>query len=199
MNPLKELLTHGQSIWLDFIRRKMLTNGELTKLIRDDGLRGMTSNPSIFEKAIAESDDYDAAFAVLAPQRLDAKSCFEQLAIEARVLPSRSRRPGYRGFVRTAESARHPARSTTDRRAISSNRTRGRHAQVRRRREPRRWVGSSTSTSTSTMNHASGRQSSRDVATAGRDERARDASSGAPAPGAGECARATGCTCRQSP
>ena len=82
MNPLKELLSHGQSVWLDFIRRTLLTSGELDKLIRDDGLRGMTSNPAIFEKAIAENDDYDAAFVKLAPQRLDAKSCFESLAIE---------------------------------------------------------------------------------------------------------------------
>jgi len=82
MNPIKQLHDHGQSVWLDFIRRSLLTSGELDKLLRDDGLRGMTSNPAIFEKAIAESDDYNAAFTALAPQRLDAKACYEQLAIE---------------------------------------------------------------------------------------------------------------------
>src|SRR5512140_354102 len=82
MNKVQTLQQYGQSVWLDFIKRSLIASGELEKLIRDDGLRGMTSNPSIFEKAIAESDDYNAAFAALAPQRLDAKSCYEQLAIE---------------------------------------------------------------------------------------------------------------------
>ena len=95
MNPCKELLEHGQSVWLDFIRRSLLTGGELEKLIRDDGLRGMTSNPAIFEKAIADSDDYDAAFAALAPQRLDAKTCFEQLAIEDIRMAADRLRPVY--------------------------------------------------------------------------------------------------------
>src|SRR6267143_2094105 len=50
-NPLKDLLTFGQSVWLDYIRRDLLTSGELKRLIEEDGLRGMTSNPTIFEKA----------------------------------------------------------------------------------------------------------------------------------------------------
>jgi len=58
-NPLKKLESLGQSIWLDYIRRDLITSGELQKLIDEDGLRGMTSNPSIFEKAIAESNLYD--------------------------------------------------------------------------------------------------------------------------------------------
>ena len=58
-NPLKELGTLGQSLWLDYIRRDLIASGELRRLIEEDGLRGMTSNPSIFEKAIAESHDYD--------------------------------------------------------------------------------------------------------------------------------------------
>ena len=58
-NPLKELLTYGQSMWLDYIRRDLFTSGELKHLIDDDGLRGMTSNPAIFEKAIADSTLYD--------------------------------------------------------------------------------------------------------------------------------------------
>ena len=58
-NPLKELLKFGQSVWLDYIRRDLLTGGELKRLIDEDGLRGMTSNPAIFEKAIAGSKLYD--------------------------------------------------------------------------------------------------------------------------------------------
>jgi transaldolase len=58
-NPLKQLGTLGQSIWLDYIRRDLIAGGGLRHLIEEDGLRGMTSNPSIFEKAIADSHDYD--------------------------------------------------------------------------------------------------------------------------------------------
>ena len=58
-NPLKELAALGQSIWLDYIRRNLMVSGKLRRLIEEDGLRGMTSNPSIFEKAIVESHDYD--------------------------------------------------------------------------------------------------------------------------------------------
>ena len=57
--PLKQLETLGQSIWLDHIRRNLIARGELRRLIEEDGLPGMTSNPSIFEKAIVESHDYD--------------------------------------------------------------------------------------------------------------------------------------------
>ena len=58
-NPLKELAILGQSLWLDYIRRDLIAGGELRRLIEEDGLRGMTSNPSIFERAIADSHDYD--------------------------------------------------------------------------------------------------------------------------------------------
>src|SRR5256714_12974918 len=57
-NPLKALLAYGQSPWMDYIRRDLLTSGELKKYIDNDGLRGMTSNPAIFEKAITGSDLY---------------------------------------------------------------------------------------------------------------------------------------------
>ena len=60
-NPLLKLQTFGQSVWMDFIRRGTLASGELKQLIEEDGLRGVTSNPSIFEKAIAGSHDYDGA------------------------------------------------------------------------------------------------------------------------------------------
>jgi transaldolase / glucose-6-phosphate isomerase len=82
-NPLKELLTYGQSVWLDYIRRDLFTTGELQRLVTEDGLRGMTSNPTIFEKAIAGSKDYDAQLKELAVRKdLDAKGVFEQLAIK---------------------------------------------------------------------------------------------------------------------
>ena len=81
-NPLKQLLDYGQSVWLDYIRRKLLTSGELKRLIEEDGLRGMTSNPAIFEKAIAGSTDYTDFLASLSSRReLDAKASYELLAI----------------------------------------------------------------------------------------------------------------------
>jgi len=81
-NPLKALLGYGQSMWLDYIRRDLITGGTLEKLIEEDGLRGMTSNPSIFEKAIAESSLYDDILQSLASKPdLDTKSRYEQIAI----------------------------------------------------------------------------------------------------------------------
>ena len=81
-NRLKALLDFGQSLWLDYIRRDLITSGSLKKMIEDDGLRGMTSNPSIFEKAIAESSLYDDMLHALASrQDLDATGRFEQIAI----------------------------------------------------------------------------------------------------------------------
>ena len=82
VNPLKELLKYGQSVWLDYIRRNLITTGELKRLIDEDGLRGMTSNPSIFEKAIAGSTDYtDFLSSLKGRTDLDAKARYELLAI----------------------------------------------------------------------------------------------------------------------
>ena len=82
-NRLKQLSKHGQSIWLDFIRRGYLRDGELKTLVEEDGLRGVTSNPSIFEKAIAGSDDYKAELDELVLDRsLDNNAIYEKLAIE---------------------------------------------------------------------------------------------------------------------
>ncbi len=81
-NPLKDLLKFGQSVWLDYIRRDLITSGELKRLIEEDGLRGMTSNPAIFEKAIAGSTDYADILASLRDRSdLDAKARYEILAI----------------------------------------------------------------------------------------------------------------------
>jgi transaldolase len=81
-NPLLKLRSFGQSIWLDYIRRRMLVSGELGRLIEEDGLAGVTSNPSIFEKAIAESDDYDDAIRSLARAGKNAGEIYEELAVE---------------------------------------------------------------------------------------------------------------------
>ncbi|MGH7294879.1 MAG: transaldolase family protein, partial [Polyangiaceae bacterium] len=82
MNPLATLSTLGQSPWFDYIRRTLLTSGDLSRLIADDGLRGMTSNPAIFEKAIGGSADYDEAMrALLRTRDADAMGIYEHLAI----------------------------------------------------------------------------------------------------------------------
>ncbi|RXH25903.1 transaldolase [Bradyrhizobium nanningense] len=60
MNPVKELEKHGQAVWLDFLARGFIAKGDLKRLIDTDGVKGVTSNPSIFEKAIGSSDEYDA-------------------------------------------------------------------------------------------------------------------------------------------
>jgi transaldolase/glucose-6-phosphate isomerase len=81
-NPLKELLNYGQSMWLDYIRRDLFTTGKLKQMIADDGLRGMTSNPAIFEKAIGESSLYDDMLKSLSSRDdLDTTARFEQIAI----------------------------------------------------------------------------------------------------------------------
>jgi len=81
-NPLKQLLDYGQSMWLDYIRRDLFTTGKLKQLITEDGLRGMTSNPSIFEKAIADSSLYDDFLHKLASQKdLSTTAIYEQIAI----------------------------------------------------------------------------------------------------------------------
>ena len=82
MNPLQQLATYGQSVWLDYIRRGLITSGELARLVQDDGLRGVTSNPAIFEKAIAGSTDYAETLRELEENRdLGVMNIYEQLAI----------------------------------------------------------------------------------------------------------------------
>src|ERR1700675_2719284 len=80
-NPLKALLGFGQSPWMDYIRRDLLTSGGLKKYIDADGLRGMTSNPAIFEKAITGSDVYNDILNSPDAKQLDAKGLFEKIAI----------------------------------------------------------------------------------------------------------------------
>jgi transaldolase / glucose-6-phosphate isomerase len=80
-NPLKGLLEYGQSPWMDYIRRDLLTGGGLKKMIDGDGLRGMTSNPAIFEKAIVGSTLYSDILKSPEAKSLDAKSLYERIAI----------------------------------------------------------------------------------------------------------------------
>ena len=79
-NPLKTLGTLGQSIWLDYIRRDLIVSGELRRLIKEDGLRGMTSNPSIFEKAISGSHDYDEDIRVMVHEGKGVKAIYEAIS-----------------------------------------------------------------------------------------------------------------------
>lgn len=81
-NRLRRLEAFGQSLWLDYIERALLANGGLERLIRDDGISGVTSNPAIFEKAMAQHAEYDAAIAEFARRGFDAQKIYEALVIE---------------------------------------------------------------------------------------------------------------------
>src|SRR6202022_4684370 len=81
VNPLKALLEFGQSPWMDYIRRDLLTSGGLKKMIQEDGLRGMTSNPTIFEKAITGSDFYNDILESPDAKKLGAGGVYEKIAI----------------------------------------------------------------------------------------------------------------------
>ena len=82
-SPIFEANAHGQSIWLDNISRDLLLSGELRRWVEDEGIRGVTSNPAIFEKAIAKTSDYDPAARALIGQGVgDAQGVFEKLAVQ---------------------------------------------------------------------------------------------------------------------
>src|SRR3990167_1432806 len=97
MNPLKELLKQGQSVWLDYIRRDLVRRGELKRLVEEDGIRGVTSNPTIFEKAIAGSTDYDEALRAMLAQdpQADVEKLYEPLAVEDIQMAADALRPVY--------------------------------------------------------------------------------------------------------
>ena len=83
MNPVKALENHGQAVWLDFLARGFVAKGDLKKLIDTDGVKGVTSNPSIFEKAIGSSDEYDGAIGqALKKGDRPVAELFEHLAVE---------------------------------------------------------------------------------------------------------------------
>ena len=81
-NPLLELQALGQSIWMDFIRRGSTVSGELQRLIEEDGISGVTSNPSIFEKAITESKDYEEAIETLSRHGKSAEEIYRSMTVE---------------------------------------------------------------------------------------------------------------------
>src|SRR3954462_10495158 len=83
MNPVKALEAHGQAVWLDFLARGFIAKGELKKLIGSDGVKGVTSNPAIFEKAIGSSDEYDGPIGqALKKGDRSIADLFEAVAIE---------------------------------------------------------------------------------------------------------------------
>jgi transaldolase len=81
-NPLKRLSELGQSVWYDYIRRDLMNSGDLARLIREDGLAGMTSNPTIFQKAIAETELYDEDVRRAADEGSEPFAIFEKLAVD---------------------------------------------------------------------------------------------------------------------
>jgi transaldolase / glucose-6-phosphate isomerase len=81
MSTLQSLQHYGQSVWLDYLRRSLITSGELKRLIEEEGVRGLTSNPSIFEKSIAESSDYRSVLEAPESQGLDSKTLYERIAV----------------------------------------------------------------------------------------------------------------------
>lgn len=117
-NPLLTLEALGQSLWMDFIRRETISSGELQRLIDYDGLSGVTSNPSIFEKAIAESHDYDVSISTLARSGKTVDEIYLSLVIDdiqrvADILrPTYDRTGGRDGFV-SLEVSPHLAHDTT--------------------------------------------------------------------------------------
>ena len=128
-NSLQLLNEAGESIWLDYIDRTMLRNGDLARRIRDDALTGMTSNPTIFEKALAEGTEYDDQIRS-APRRLTAMELFELIATTD---------------VRAACDAFAGVHEQTQRRAMVSCRSRCRPARRtmharRSRRRSRLWA-----------------------------------------------------------
>lgn len=120
MNPLMELQKEGQSVWLDYIRRSLIESGELKQMIDDDGLRGMTSNPKIFMKAITGSDEYDRQISKLmaSDPHIQTRELYEAIAVSdiraaADVLrPVYEQTEGADGFV-SLEVSPHLAYDTT--------------------------------------------------------------------------------------
>jgi len=97
MNSVKQLQQFHQSVWLDYIRRDLITSGALKRLVEEDGLRGVTSNPTIFEKAISGSSEYDEALreAIASESASEPVRLFEKLAVEDIQLAADVLRPVY--------------------------------------------------------------------------------------------------------
>ncbi len=94
-NPLKQLERFGQAVWLDYIRRHLLTSPEFRRMLDEDGLKGMTSNPTIFEKAIAGSTDYDDQLKQLAPTKKSVDEIYDALSMQDIKMAADAFRPLY--------------------------------------------------------------------------------------------------------
>jgi transaldolase / glucose-6-phosphate isomerase len=94
-NPLKQLEHFGQAVWLDYIRRHLLTSPEFRKMLDEDGLKGMTSNPTIFEKAISGSTDYDDQLKELAPSKKSIDEIYDALSMQDICAAADALRPLY--------------------------------------------------------------------------------------------------------
>lgn len=111
-NPLLDTQALGQSIWMDFIRRGMISSGQLRRLIEEDGVSGLTSNPSIFDRAISETDDYDESIRTLTFEGKTAEEIYQALTVQdiqqvADLLhPLYDRTDGQDGFVSLEVSPR---------------------------------------------------------------------------------------------
>src|SRR3989440_10405480 len=82
MKPASRLNEFGQSAWLDLIGRKLIHSGQLARMVEEDGIRGVTANPAIFEKAIVESDEYDDELKTLIEQGKPPMEIYETIAVE---------------------------------------------------------------------------------------------------------------------
>src|SRR3990170_5884692 len=94
-NPLVELRRFGQSVWYDNIQRGLITSGDFQKMVAEDGVAGVTSNPTIFEKAIDNSTDYDDDIRKLAARGKDVKDAYEALVVKDVQLAADILRPTY--------------------------------------------------------------------------------------------------------
>lgn len=94
-NPLIQLEEIGQSVWLDFINRNLITSGELSRLIEADGLSGITSNPAIFEKAVSEGHDYEPDIRTMLQEGKDAKAVYEAISLKDVQMAADEFRPLY--------------------------------------------------------------------------------------------------------
>lgn len=117
MNPLKKLAEYGQALWLDYIHRDLITSGELKRLIEEDGLRGMTSNPTLFQKAIGDNPEYEDEIRILKQQSKTTKEIQESLFVKDVQMAADVFRPlydsthGEHGYV-SLEVNPHLARNT---------------------------------------------------------------------------------------
>lgn len=116
-NPLARIADYGQSVWMDYIERRMIKSGALKRLIEDDGIRGITSNPTIFEKAISGSDDYDEQIRALADQDKSVEEIYTEIVVSDicgaadLLLPVFQKSKGEHGFV-SLEVSPHLAHDT---------------------------------------------------------------------------------------